>query len=64
MAVDRDRITSRLIYDAKIFCTMLFTETPLRSTDEIARLAFAALWAAVTIKNTNILNNLESIEMV
>ena len=29
MAVDRDRIKSRLIYD-KIFCTTLFTETPLR----------------------------------
>ena len=30
MAVDRDCITSRLIYDDKIFCTMLLTETPLR----------------------------------
>ena len=30
MAVDCDRITSRLTYEDKIFCTTLFTETPLR----------------------------------
>ena len=31
MAVDRDRITSRLIYDDKVFCTTLFTETPQKT---------------------------------
>ena len=41
MAVDR--ITSRLVYDNKIFCTTLFTEMLLHYTDETAGKSFYVL---------------------
>ena len=43
MAVDHDHITSRLIYDDKIFCTTLFTETPLHLSDKTAGKSFYVL---------------------